>query len=377
VSCTTCCPSCKGPSCPRCGGRVPGTPPPDADDRRNFHVKSASIVFTAGVNPGDDFTDVVVMTIPAAAAVDVFIQYKNPSTHSTTNPFGTEVWKVFAIQNEVRSQVSKGRASTQAGIGTDGIPENRIFAIRDVPADSFDITLSSVGMNQGDQVFFDVVVISWGREPTGIGPLELSAVIDGQIDGIDYASKVGFIPMGLSGGATWMHFGFNRVTPEGPLATVTPWLTTLGGGVYRTTPPDLTATGDATKCPLQVDGAGNLKVNLAATGGSASVSRSTSAAYEASRVHAGASRLLSVAVSSKAAAAGFIFIFDAASLPINTTLPDYPPIPIAIGNAGGAFVSVDFPEPRVHALGIVVAFSSTAAALTLGSADCWIEAGYT
>jgi len=121
--------------------------------------------------------------------------------------------------------------------------------------------------------------------------------------------------------------------------------------------------------PLLTDGSGNLLVAVASSSPT-SASKFVSAAYEASHVRVGVAKLRSGFLSSKAAAAGFWFVYDANAVPANGTLPDFPPIPVPVGPA---FVSLDLAEERSMALGIVFVFSSTQATLTIATADCWFE----
>jgi len=376
------CPGCG--YCGACGTSTPGAPagqPPV--DRRHFQVYSGSVRIDSD-GSGDTSSDVVQVSVEAAAAVDVFIRYRNPATGSTTNPAGTEQWKVWAVTGMIRSYFGTARATTEASTdatlaGQDGFPLFRILAIRDVPAERFDISLNTLGVAAGTTLFFDVVVIAWGKEPTGIGPLALSTFLDGDTWNATANTPTGLVVLAKTsvsaGGGVWRSLSMNQRTfSDVATADGVGWLNVLGGGVHNATLPTV---ADGYVGPLQLDDEGRLIVNVGATGGSTSVSRSTSAAYESSRVHSGAARVQGFSVFSKAAAAGYIFLFDAAALPANGTLPDYPPIPIAVGAAAGAFVSVDFgEEPRNHASGFVVAFSSTAATLTLGTADCWIEVEY-
>lgn len=101
-----------------------------------------------------------------------------------------------------------------------------------------------------------------------------------------------------------------------------------------------------------------------------------SAAYEASRTfQLGIPlTLYYVTASSKAAAAGWIFIFDLAALPANGVLPQFPPLPIMITPCTISFNWMPDGRPMIN--GVSVAFSSTQATLTLGTADIWFEIGF-
>lgn len=375
----------KCPDCGYCGGcgggkRGGGPPPDDAAADRGFQIISKNVrVVSDGA--GDTSSDNVVISVAAAAAVDVFIRYRNPSTNDTTNPAGTEQWKVWAVTQNLRSQIGPPKASTEAAstsppsAGQDSIPLFRIAAIRDVPAEAFDITLNTLGVAVGTALFFDVVVIAWGKEPTGIGPMAASTILEEQAYGAVGSSPRanGLVVMGKAAGL-WLSLSMNQRTFV-DLTDRIGWLDVLAGGVHNTTLPTVT---DGKLGPFQLDERGRLIVRVDSTVDAPAVTGATSAAYESSRVaSAAAATLYRVNVSSKAAAAGFIFIWNRSALPVDGTLPDFPPIPIAIGNAGGSFVSVDLSgAPRTHSTGIVVAFSSTAATFTLGTADCWFDVGY-
>jgi len=365
------CDKCGG--CGTCAGTAPapgaGGAPSDPFGREIF-VFSKSIT----QNSGSVVQDLVVGTVRGAAAVDVFVRYRSPAGVDE-DPFGAgEQWKLWAVNQQIRSQVGPALTTAQAPSSgaTDGFVARRLFAVRDVPADTFDVSLNLTGVAAGNTVYFDLVIISWGREPTGIGPFELTTFLaTQQLPTTANQPYAGSVTLGqnVAGGGVWTSFIFNYLGIGVPDTTDgTAWANVLMGAEHLTTPPTF---ADGAVGPLQVDANGNLKVTTSGAG--ALTSKTVSTAYESSRVRAGAATLRSVFVSSKAAAAGFIFIFDSATLPANATLPDFPPVPIP---AGPAFISVDIAEGRPMVNGIVVAFSSTQATLTLGTADCWIEAHF-
>jgi hypothetical protein len=350
------------PPCPDCGGEVDGPKGPTDKDRRD---ERAFKVYARRVKVGGGTTQPqIVMSVPAASAVDVFIRYRDDSGN-VEDPFGSlEQWKIFAVNEHTRSQIGQLRTTGSVALANNDGVERQLFAIRSVPAESFDLEMLPTGVPAGSTAMFDVVIVAWGREPTGVGPFEEETFFDGDSN-LTAATWVGQ-DQSLNTGV-WRAPTFNQFTAwtvaNGPLDGFTA-LDVAPVGIHRAAPPVL---GDGDAVAFQLDASGNLKVAVAST--TSSSQKFVSAAYEASHVSAGAKTMQSVYVSSKAAAAGFVFIFDAAALPANGTLPDFPPIPIP---AGPSFVSADGLD-RVMANGIVVAFSSTQATLTLATADCWFE----
>jgi hypothetical protein len=306
----------------------------------------------------------IVASVPAAAAVDVFIRYRDDSGN-VEDPFGShEVWRIFAVNETTRMQIGQSRETGDAaGANADDV-ERRLFAIRGVPAVSFDLEMKPTGVAAGNTAMFDVVVVAWGREPTGVGPFQEQTFFDDDT-AITAATWLGLDES--TGADNWRVPTFNRFTEWNPAGIgSTDGFTALDVvpvGVHRTTAPVL---GDGDVVALQLDTAGNLMVSTA--GGAAATQKFVSAAYEASHVSVGAKTLKELFVSSKAVAAGWIFIYDAAALPANGTLPDFPPIPIP----AGGFASLLTARPMTN--GIVVVFSSTQATLTAATADCWFEA---
>ncbi len=234
-------------------------PTPD----RAFSVWSKSIIIQAGA----DVRDYPVASVPAAAAVDIFIRYRNPFTGEAEDPTGgTEQWKVYAVNGQIRSQIGPALLQSQipgAGTGADGYVERRAFAIRDVPADSFDLTLNATGIAAGVILYFDVVIVSWGREPTGIGPFEASCfgglgTSSGLSDTDTYSGLV-VVGQNIAGGGDWASLMFNGTAiavPDNTRDSVT-WADVLCGVQYLSTPPTFT---NGCLGPLQCDANGNLKV---------------------------------------------------------------------------------------------------------------------
>ncbi len=248
------------------GGSRASSAPLDKDEHttdRDFRVWSKSIIIQAGA----DVRDYPIASVPAAAAADIFIRYRNPFTGESEDPTGgTEQWKVYAVNGQIRSQIGPAVLQQQvpgAGSATDGCVERRAFAIRDVPAESFDLTLNATGIAAGVILYFDVVIVTWGREPTGIGPLGLSAFVAAESSALDSNGQpyTGIVVVGqnVAGGGDWASFMFNSTAIAVPSNTTdsATWANVLLGAQYLSTPPTFPngAVG-----PLQVDANGNLKV---------------------------------------------------------------------------------------------------------------------
>lgn len=87
----------------------------------------------------------------------------------------------------------------------------------------------------------------------------------------------------------------------------------------------------------------------------------------------GNGRLYGFTVYSAKLSAQYILVFDALALPANGTVPTMPALKVATdSNVAVYFGSVG----RWFDRGIVLANSSTASTLTLGSADCWFDVQY-
>lgn len=86
-------------------------------------------------------------------------------------------------------------------------------------------------------------------------------------------------------------------------------------------------------------------------------------------VSSGQSKLWGFSGFNSNAAAQFILVFDANSVPPNGAIPDF----VMKAPASDNFWVSWAPHYRWHSEGIVICNSSTAATLTIGAADCWID----
>jgi len=102
-------------------------------------------------------------------------------------------------------------------------------------------------------------------------------------------------------------------------------------------------------------------------------SNSTSNALESSRiVKSGATRLYGFSGTNTKASAQFILAFDATAIPANGAVPKF----VMTAAASSDFWVSWTPGWRDFPDGCVLCNSSTAATLTIGSADCWFDAQY-
>lgn len=100
---------------------------------------------------------------------------------------------------------------------------------------------------------------------------------------------------------------------------------------------------------------------------------STSNALEASRVvKAGAGTLFGFSGFSNRGSSQFILVFDALAVPAAGAIPV---IVLTVPTVANFSYDGGFRGRAFHS-GIVICNSSTAATLTIGSADCWFDAQY-
>ena len=100
---------------------------------------------------------------------------------------------------------------------------------------------------------------------------------------------------------------------------------------------------------------------------------STSNALENARiVKSGRTKLFGFSGTNTKASAQFILAFDATALPANGSVPKF----VMTAAASSDFWVSWTPAWRNFSDGCVLCNSSTAATLTIGSADCWFDAQY-
>jgi hypothetical protein len=123
------------------------------------------------------------MTLPASAAIDIFISYTQPSTAQTIkSPDGRERFRLYANEQLTSRQlVTFTPGGHVPGGGGNTLPVvGRIFAIRDFPADGWQLTIdTSLLVPDPDApptLVLNITCVGWAREPTGIGPLELQTL---------------------------------------------------------------------------------------------------------------------------------------------------------------------------------------------------------
>lgn len=100
---------------------------------------------------------------------------------------------------------------------------------------------------------------------------------------------------------------------------------------------------------------------------------STSLKLENSRIVAsGNTKLFGFAGTNTKASSQFILVFDSATVPANGAVPEL----MLTAQANSDFWISWTPAWRNFSDGVVLCNSSTAATLTIGSADCWFDAQY-
>lgn len=264
------CSKCAG--CPQCG-EVPGLPPPPPDapgapeggagPKPRFKVISKRITYNTVASNQDK----IVVSVPAATAVDVFVRYRDDNG-VLEDPFGgVEQWKLFAKTGQTSLQVGETKTTGQSTTGNvDGVMARCIYSVNQ-PAESFDLILNGASVAAGNVLYFDVTIIAWGTEPTGVGPLRLNALTHGANPPELPDTFTGLSVFGRDqsdGGDVWMSLSINQggiQDPEanGPLEGFTN-LNVLPVGQYRAVAPTLT---NLQLLPFQIDASGYLRVTIA------------------------------------------------------------------------------------------------------------------
>jgi hypothetical protein len=162
---------------------------PDRDDSSRQEDRKARLLWTqsrtfiiAARGP-----ETALMSLPPSTAIDVFIQYRQPGEVPTiTSPDGREVFNLYAgeqLMTRILTSFTPG-GHTPGGGGNDLPAVGRIFAIRDFPADGWELKIDTTAMvpdpDAAPTLFIDVVCQGWAREPTGIGPRELETIVAGE-----------------------------------------------------------------------------------------------------------------------------------------------------------------------------------------------------
>lgn len=227
---------------------------------RQLYYYSRTVSFSCGL--ATDNRDQIVASVPAAGAIDVYIRSHDPG--SAPGPGGAETWGIYAVTRQNRSQVGITVRGDSASAGNEGLVGACIFSIRDVPADTFELVVNGA-TNENIVLTFDIVMVGWAKEPTGIGPIELSTFQVGATPPAT-TSKFGGIPIfGRNAtGPTWTTLAQNFVT-AGPPSSSEGGLrafNSLPMAQYVTAAPTLLNGYLAT---LYCDVNGNLKVTLPST----------------------------------------------------------------------------------------------------------------
>jgi|SRR5215469_1319258 len=103
------------------------------------------------------------------------------------------------------------------------------------------------------------------------------------------------------------------------------------------------------------------------------VSATTNALANSLVVHSGQARLWGFAGTNTKASSQFILAFDLTAIPANGAVPKF----VLTAAASSDFWVSWTPFYRKFTDGVILCNSSTAATLTIGSADCWFDAQYT
>jgi hypothetical protein len=136
---------------------------------------------------------------------------------------------------------------------------------------------------------------------------------------------------------------------------------------------DVNIAGGAATLDNSDPGQTNAVVTTPANGlGTGTLNATTTAAAASLVVKAGPGKVYRITVYNAKGSAQFIQIHDAVSLPAESAIPKVSAVVATVAN-----LVLDFgPYGRTFSTGIVVCNSSTVAAKTIGSADCWIDVQY-
>lgn len=168
-------------------GKPPGGPPhgegsqEGEQKKRILWVQSQQNIPVGALAP-----ELSLMSLPASASIDVFISYQQPGNPQTIiSPDGREVFRLYAneqLTSRILTTFSPGGHVPNVG-GNSLPPVGRIFAIRDFPADGWELKISTSDEvpdpDAAPTLFLNVTCVGWSREPTGIGPFELQTLIAG------------------------------------------------------------------------------------------------------------------------------------------------------------------------------------------------------
>jgi hypothetical protein len=243
------------------GDGGPGAPPPQDGPPGALYVVQKSVIVGAA-SP-----EQIVFSLPPAAAVDVFIQYRNPTTGSTTDPEGSSRFSIYATQKLLSYRIDRNDADVVSATN------RRILAVRDLPVDRYEVKVDGVNLVDSGGAFYDVVAIGWGEEPTGIGPLPLSQWMDtSALPEIGRSIGLPFMAAD-QGGATVVLVKAGDSTVHAIGSTRFADLNTLPVSQFLSAPPTRSNTNLG---PLMSDADGNLKV-VVSSGASGTVFPASSA----------------------------------------------------------------------------------------------------